>query len=386
MGAGLAAPVPFRQFVVKVNSRCNLACRYCYMYFAADEGWREQPVSASPETLRWIARRIGEHAATHRLPAVSLVLHGGEPLLTDPAVLGGFADRVRAEVPAGCRVHAGLQTNGTLLTESVLDVLAEHRVRVGLSLDGGRAHHNRRRVDHAGRAAWPGARRAAGLLARPRHRDAYAGVLCVIDPATDPIEVYQSLLELDPPAVDFLLPHGNWTHPPPGLEGAEQETDRATPYADWLCAVFDRWWRDDRRRVRIRIFEECVAALLRLPTAGGLFGLRPFTAVVIETNGAIEQIDSLKTAYPGAAATGLDIAHHTLDQALRHPGVAARQAGAAALAGTCRRCPLVEVCGGGHYAHRYRAPDGFRNPSVYCADLTRLIRHLDAALRRAVAP
>ena len=26
--------------------------------------------------------------------------------------------------------------------------------------------------------------------------------------------------------------------------------------------------------------------------------------------------------------------------------------------------------------HRYRAGDGFRNPSVYCADLTRLITHI----------
>ncbi|MGW2947273.1 hypothetical protein ACWDAF_37130, partial [Streptomyces sp. NPDC001226] len=28
----LRARVPFRQFIVKVNGRCNLACRYCYLY------------------------------------------------------------------------------------------------------------------------------------------------------------------------------------------------------------------------------------------------------------------------------------------------------------------------------------------------------------------
>ena len=79
-------------------------------------------------------------------------------------------------------------------------------------------------------------------------------------------------------------------------------------------------------------------------------------------------------------AAGLDVFRHSFDEALRHPGVAARQAGAAALAAQCRACPLLRVCGGGHYAHRYRAGHGFRNPSVYCADLQRLIRHVAARL------
>ncbi|MEO3749289.1 FxsB family cyclophane-forming radical SAM/SPASM peptide maturase [Streptomyces sp. B6B3] len=380
--------VPFRQFVVKVNSRCNLACDYCYMYEAADQGWRRQPVTAAPRTLRRTAQRIGEHAATHRLSAVSVVLHGGEPLLTDPDDLGAFVHEVRARVPAGCAVRATVQTNGVLLTERRLRALAGHRIRVGLSLDGGLAHHNRHRIDHAGRPAWAGIRRAARLLAEPGHRAGYAGVLCVIDLESDPVEVYESLLRLDPPALALLLPHGNWTTPPPGLPGGlpDPAAARPTPYGDWLCAVFDRWWRDDRRRVRIRLFQECVALLLGLPAAGEALGLQPFDAVVVETDGSIEQVDALKTAYPGATETGLDVFRHPFDAALRHPGVVARQDGRAALAEDCQRCPLVEVCGAGHYAHRYREGHGFRNPSVYCADLQRLIRHVAAALRRAADP
>lgn len=34
------------------------------------------------------------------------------------------------------------------------------------------------------------------------------------------------------------------------------------------------------------------------------------------------------------------------------------------------------ICGGGLFAHRYRAGDGFHNPSVYCADLLHLIKHV----------
>ena len=33
-------PVPLRQFVLKVHSRCDLACDHCYVYQSADQSWR----------------------------------------------------------------------------------------------------------------------------------------------------------------------------------------------------------------------------------------------------------------------------------------------------------------------------------------------------------
>ncbi|HEX2745877.1 MAG TPA: radical SAM protein, partial [Streptosporangiaceae bacterium] len=40
-------PTPFRQFVIKMHSRCNLACDYCYMYTMADQSWRSLPAKMS---------------------------------------------------------------------------------------------------------------------------------------------------------------------------------------------------------------------------------------------------------------------------------------------------------------------------------------------------
>ncbi|MEU6708025.1 FxsB family cyclophane-forming radical SAM/SPASM peptide maturase [Streptomyces wuyuanensis] len=380
-------PVPFGQFIVKVHGRCNLACRYCYLYAGPDRTWRDRPAAAPPRVLDRTAARIAEHAAAHGLGGLSLVLHGGEPLLAGADRLGAFADLVRERVPEGCTVGVTVQTNATLLTDARAGVLARHGVRIGISLDGGLPAHNALRTDHAGRPSWPAASRGARLLAE-RHPDAYAGILTVVDPRTDPVETYESLLDLAPPALDLLLPHGNWTAPPPGHAEAAAGTphrfpEAPTPYGDWLVAVFDRWWGARRRETRIRLFEECLALLLGLPGATESLGLDPVNAVVVETDGAIEQVDSLKSAHDGAAATGLDVFRHTFDDALGHPGIAARQAGAAALSAECRACPLLTVCGGGHYAHRYRAGAGFGHPSVYCADLERLIRH--AAGRLAAA-
>ncbi|WTG04898.1 FxsB family radical SAM/SPASM domain protein [Streptomyces sp. NBC_00012] len=371
--------------MVKVHGRCNLACRYCYLYAGPDRTWRDRPAAAAPAVLDRTAHRIAEHAAAHGLRHVALVLHGGEPLLAGARRLAAFADRVRDLAPAGCTVHTTVQTNATLLTEARTATLARHGIRIGISLDGGLATHNTQRTDHAGRPSWPAASRGARLLA-DRHPDAYAGILTVVDPRTDPVEMYESLLGLRPPAIDLLLPHGNWTNPPPGLpRTGGSAPGRPTPYGDWLITVFDRWWRTGRRETRVRLFEECIALLLGLPGATESLGLDPVDAIVVETDGSIEQVDSLKSAYDTAAATGLDIFRHTFDDALHHPGVAARRAGTDALAAACRACPLLTVCGGGHYAHRYRAENGFANPSVYCADLERLVRHVAARLSDATA-
>ncbi|WP_254407571.1 FxsB family cyclophane-forming radical SAM/SPASM peptide maturase [Streptomyces sp. GMY02] len=379
--------MPFGQFIVKVHGRCNLACRYCYLYEGPDHTWRGRPAAAAPEVLDRAATRIAEHAGAHGLTALSLVLHGGEPLLAGAARLAAFAGLVRERAGRERTVHATVQTNATLLTERRIAALARHSIRVGVSLDGGRPEHNTLRTDHAGRPSWPAAERGARLLAE-HHPEAYAGILTVVDPRTGPVELYESLLELRPPAIDLLLPHGNWTAPPPGLPAMDPPrhgpaAGRPTPYGDWLSAVFDRWWSAGRRETRIRLFEECLALLLGLPAATESLGLDPLNAVVIETDGSIEQVDSLKSAYDGAAATGLDIFRHSFDDALAHPGVAARQSGASALSPGCRTCPLLSVCGGGNYAHRYRDGDGFTHPSVYCADLDRLIRHVAKRLTEA---
>ncbi|WP_173429254.1 MULTISPECIES: FxsB family cyclophane-forming radical SAM/SPASM peptide maturase [unclassified Streptomyces] len=376
-------PRPIRQFVLKTRSRCNLACTYCYVYEMADQGWRDQPVAMAPATTARAAQRIAEHAAAHDLPRVDLVLHGGEPLLTAPAALAAPVEAVRAALAATAprtRITATVQTNGTLITRGRLTALAAAGIRVGVSLDGGLPAHNSRRVDHAGRPGFGAAARGLRLLAR--HPDSYAGVLCVVDLDQDPVETYESLLAFAPPTVGLLLPLANWSAPPPRGPG-RRPGGPGTPYADWLLAVFERWWHDGERRTRIRLFEEIIALLLGLPATTETLGLAPAATAVIETDGSIEQADSLKSAYEGAAATGMALATHSFDQLLDHPGFAARQLGRDALAAGCRACDLVEVCGGGHYPHRYRAGEGFRQPSVYCADLQVLIRHIATAVQHA---
>jgi uncharacterized protein len=366
-------PVPFREFILKVHQRCNLSCDYCYVYEGPDQSWRDRPISMAPLVWRAAAGRIAEHVRQHQLDRVHVVLHGGEPLLAGPDRLQELTRDLREAIPQQCEVRFEVQTNGVLLTQAMAELLLEGGVRVGVSLDG--TGNDRHRRFSSGRGSLPYVRRGLAFLAEPRYRPIFAGLLCVVDPGVDPLECYDELLRYEPPSIDFLLPHANWAAPP------ERPETSATPYADWLRTVFDRWFDAPRQETRIRFFESIVDLVLGSASRSEQVGLSPAALVVIESDGAIEQVDSLKSAYAGAADTGLNVLSDSLDTALWHPGVVARQIGVRALGDTCQRCPEQSVCGGGHYAHRYAPTTGFLNPTVYCADMLMLVQHV----RRRVA-
>ena len=368
------SPFPFREFIVKIHGRCDLSCDYCYMYEMADQSWRNQPRRMPPDIVDQVARRIGEHARSHRTANISLILHGGEPLLAGHELVWNLVTATRKAVGPEVRVNAGVQTNGVGLDEPYLELFAELGVRVGVSLDGGADAHNTHRRFPSGRGSYAAVSVALQRLRQDQFRHLFSGLLCTIDLRNDPIATYEALAEFDPPRIDFLLPHGTWDAPPPGRRPDPADA----PYADWLITIFDHWY--PAPRIDIRLFGEIMRLILGRPSSSEAVGLSPARMVVIETDGSIEQVDTLKATYQGAAAMGLNVTRDPFDAALLTPGVAARQIGARALSAQCRACPIHQVCGGGMYAHRYKSGTGFANPSVYCADLMRLINHIRDAI------
>ncbi|MEO3747885.1 FxsB family cyclophane-forming radical SAM/SPASM peptide maturase [Plantactinospora sp. B5E13] len=357
------------EFVFKVHSRCDLACDHCYVYEHADQSWRRRPVRMTPEVLRAAAGRVAEHAGAHNLPAVSVILHGGEPLLLGPSRMRELLTELRRVVSPVTRLHVGMQTNGVLLSERFADLLAEFDVRVGVSLDGDRTANDLHRRFRNGASSHDRVLTGLALLRRPRYRGLYSGLLCTVDVRADPVRVYEALLDQEPPRIDFLLPHATWEHPPWRPEGD------GTPYAGWLSAVHDRWVADGRP-VPIRLFDSLLSTARSGPSGTEWLGLDPVDLVVVETDGEWEQADSLKVAYDGAPATGMTVFTHSADEVAATPELARRRSGLAGLGVTCRACPVVAQCGGGLFAHRYG--DGhFANPSVYCADLKELIVHVN---------
>jgi uncharacterized protein len=363
----LAEPAPVcRLVVVKVASRCNLNCSYCYVYNLGDSSWRHQPAIMSRATVDALLARSAEHCASHGLGEFTFVFHGGEPLLARPSWFRYFAARAAVRMPAGTKIRYFMQTNGMKLTGAWCALLKELDIRVGVSLDGPKDINDRSRLDHAGRGSYDRVRRgwetAVSCGLEP-------GLLTVIDIAASPRRVLDHLVELSPRMVDFLFPDA--THDKPPAPFADHATP--TPYADWLLELFHLWIADEREPFRIRLFEQIINSILGC--AGKLDALGPGAneVLVVESNGAVEPVDVLKVCADRMTSTPFNVADHSLDEALGHPMIQLYFHSNERLCGICRRCKVKEVCAGGYLPHRYRAANGFDNPSVYCRDLMKLI-------------
>ncbi|WP_326729521.1 FxsB family cyclophane-forming radical SAM/SPASM peptide maturase [Streptomyces phaeochromogenes] len=372
--------VSFSQFVVKLHSRCNFACPDCYIYGLRDSGWAAQPRVMSTAVLDRTAQRIVEHVWRHRPSEARVLLHGGEPLLAGPRRIGHFAETLRsAWTGLDTSLELVVQTNGALLNRSYLDLFRRWGITVGVSLDGTGEGHDRRRRYHSGKGTHADVVRGLDLLRTPGYRSLYAGLLCTVDLADDPVDTYEALLAHEPPALDFLMPLGTWQSAPPGPPG---EPD--VPYARWLATAFDRWFDAPVREVPLRLFDSLVDRHLGGAGTSEVWGAVGSDVVVVQPDGSIEQNDILKSVHDNAAHTGYHIEAHGFDDAAVHPGFAADRAGAEGLSAQCRACPVVGVCGGGLRAHRYRPENGFDNPSCYCADLRALIEHVRERVTRSL--
>lgn len=118
------------------------------------------------------------------------------------------------------RIH----TNGVQLGRRHLEVFREFGVKVGISLDGDRAANDRHRLDRRGRSSYDRVLRAVELLRLPAYQHLFQGLLCTVDVANDPVAVHDALTALEPPRIDYLLPHSTWDSPLPATA-----TERSTP-------------------------------------------------------------------------------------------------------------------------------------------------------------
>jgi uncharacterized protein len=95
--------------------------------------------------------------------------------------------------------------------------------------------------------------------------------------------------------------------------------------------------------------------------------------VVIETDGGIEPVDVLRACENVITRRGYNVATDSIDEALGDPLIQTYLLAAEELCDTCLACPVRDICAGGYLPHRFGRGNGFGNPSVYCADLFKLI-------------
>ena len=355
--------------ITKVVSQCNLNCTYCYMYNAGDDSHRRQPKRMEAAVRDALLQRVLQHSQQYDLKTFDFIFHGGEPLLAGKQFFDQFVGQAHAVLQGVVEPRFFMQTNAVLLDEAWCRHLGILGIRLGISLDGPASVNDRYRLDHRGRSSFSATERGLRCALQSGWLVNNPGVLTVVDPTTNPTEVYHYLRSTGVKAIDFLLPDATFDRRPLGVPGSD------TPYANWLIRVFDDWFAS-RDRPHIRRFDQLLSLILGNEVSSERWGGSLNTFIVIETDGGIEPTDMLKICGSDFTKTGANVRTHTLADALNCDLIALYRNSHQHLCNTCNRCPIVAVCGGGFLPHRYNHRNGFDNPSVYCRDLLKLITHI----------
>jgi uncharacterized protein len=356
-------------FTLKIASRCNLDCSYCYVYRKGDDSWRRKPPIMSDEVVEQTIRRIREYCEQSSQRTIRIVFHGGEPCLAGTNRFARMCQMLRRGLEDRFRVKLTIQTNGVLLNTHWAAVFDEFDVAVGVSLDGPPSVNDAYRVDHRNRGTHDRVAQGVQALADAGVRVA---LLSVVQFNADPVLVHRHLLSFSPLSIHYLMP--DYTHDTIHEVFARHGP---TPCADYLIPIFDDWWNHGTMDVAVGPFVDIARAILGATSCVDFLGNRPFGFVFVETDGSIEGLDVLRICSNGLCSTGLNVfANRFSDLSMASAIHVASIFDGQPLPTACERCPERLTCAGGYLPHRYSRLRGFDNPSVWCADLLKIFEHL----------
>ncbi|ESQ92508.1 hypothetical protein ABENE_07685 [Asticcacaulis benevestitus DSM 16100 = ATCC BAA-896] len=347
-----------------------------------DDGWKTQPKLMSADVKAAVVKRLIELKQEQAEP-FSVVLHGGEPLMMGKARLDALLGELRQSLTPETGLH--IQTNGLLLSNEMLDVLAQHRVGVSISLDGPISVHDKFRVDHQdGGSHGKVIDAVVRITAHPDAKALFSGVLAVVDPESDPVAVYTALKATGAPSIDFLYRDGNRTNLP-----YKKASVDSVEYGAWMSKILDLYLADEAPPV-IRILDDMIRLLLGGRGIKEGIGITDYGIVVIDTDGSIQKNDTLKSTYSTADRfkSPWSVLRDRLSDVMENNEFKSYHVSQRPSSATCKSCPLLDICGGGMPAHRWSAEAEFDNPTVFCADQKLLIGRMQEWIgdhKRAIA-
>jgi uncharacterized protein len=340
---------PITQLLVKVATRCNIDCSYCYWF--RDAAVYNKPKLMSRDVLHQLLRRIEQHVARYSLADFPIILHGGEPLLWGVENFHLFAEACGAiSSRTGCEIPIAVTTNGVLIDDEWLDCFEARNISVAISLDGpAHIHDIHRRM----------------LVSR----DIGVSALAVCNPAYPPEHYVEFFAACGVSSYDIMIPDATVDEKPPSI-------------ASFYNGLFGLWLKANRTAptANIRIISDMLIALLgnSSPTEG--VGHKPVELCTVMTDGTVEAHDVLRIAGDGFTQTRFNIFEHAIDEVRNEPRWKAARDASINLCEKCRQCKFMNACGGGYLPHRYSKKNGYDNPSVYCDDLYSMFENMQSIL------
>ena len=240
---------PFTLLIKPSGSDCNVDCTYCFYKCRASEvGTGRQRMSE--EVLEKLVKDYMEL----KFPLAGFAWQGGEPTLMGLDFYKKAVELQKKYGFSGQEVGNSLQTNAILLNEKWCRFLHEHKILVGVSIDGPKEVHDYYRLDHSGAGTWDRVMRA---IDNCKKFDVEFNTLTLLNDrnVVQPNEVFDFLVGLGVRFLQFI--------PCVELDTTTSEVTKfsVTPeqYAEFMCRVFDRWAEFGPGKLSIRDFDSILS-------------------------------------------------------------------------------------------------------------------------------
>ena len=342
---------------------CNLRCQYC---FYADEAANRSQASMGLMSSETVEILLSEAFRTVEHPGhISFAFQGGEPTLAGLPFFQDFVWRARMLCPIDVSLDFAIQTNGILLNQEWVAFFHQEDFLVGISIDGFKELHNLHRIDSEG-GTWNLVKKNAQLLLRGGVR---TNALCVVTAqcARSPQKVYTSLKKLRFRYMQFIA-----CIDPIGEErGQTRFSLRPKAYGEFLCALFDLWYRDWEKGDyhSIRLFEDYVHLMLQDGGSTCATCGRCTSYFVVEADGSIYPCDFFALDAWRMGKLGQDALPDLAEGDVRRRFLAWGQEKPV----SCGTCPWQQLCNGGCKNDWVEGPDGTQN--YYCEAFQMLLSH-----------
>jgi uncharacterized protein len=343
-----------------------------------DDNWSKLSKFMSNETIDGICVSLGEIKENQLLP-FSIVLHGGEPLLLGSKRLSSLLEKIRRVLPEFYPIS--IQTNGVLISDELLDICSYYRVTIAVSIDGPQEIHDRYRISHSGIGTFDDVMK--GLTILKNHKDSdflNTGLLAVINPESNPKDVYDFFKSIDATSLDFLYKDGNHDSLPVGKSSLN-----STEYGRWMLGLLQAYLFDSDP-ISIRILDDMIKVILGGIVSKEGLGVTDYGILIIDTDGTVMKNDTLKSSFNGADKflNPVNVKNDRLIDFLKTKEFSDYRKLQKPTNEACINCELLSICGGGMILHRYSKDNDFNNASVYCSDQKFLIEGIKQAVSKVL--
>lgn len=141
-------------FLIMTNC-CNLACKYCFYQNTNHLQYTKMSFQTAQKAIDiFVSQRNKNEDSLDWFSQITF--YGGEPLLNFECIkrVTDYIEQLKLENKLSKKTQLVINTNGTLIDDSVINWAKQYNIQVQISIDGNKIQHDKNRITQTGKGSY----------------------------------------------------------------------------------------------------------------------------------------------------------------------------------------------------------------------------------------